>query len=174
MWPNDIKITGMEKILIILGAILFIIFIVSPVINGIEPSSKIFVAIWIIFAICFIRIFSRESSELYKKHLPYLYKEIRNNYGTPVNSFKVSLLSVGNVRFRGSSAKVDIFSDSIVVSHFGKCLIITDFSCIDIKKDFFCYIADIQVGDAYLRISFGEKQKIMLESKKIVSKVNYD
>jgi len=164
----NIKLGKFEFILLFIFAIGFITWIGYSIYSGTEPNVKIFIALWLIFAVVFISVFKKIMSDLYSKNFPYTYKEIRDNYGTPIETFKCPLVSVGDMRFRGFFAKFDIYNDCIVISSFGRCLVITDFNNLEINKVFFTFYLKAKVGDSQVKCVINKKQFILLDSKKII------
>ena len=163
-----IRLNGFEVVSILLFVFLFAAWIGNAIYMRTEPNVNIFVVLWLIVAIFLISVFKRIFSELYNKNFPYTYKEIQNNYGMPLESFRCPLVGVGDTNFRGFFAKFDIYNECIVVSSFGRCLVITDFNNIEINKVFLSYYINIKVGESKIKCNINKKQFIMLDSKKIV------
>ena len=165
---QNIKLTKFEALFIFLFAICFIAMVGIAAKNGTEPDVRLFVVVWCLGAIFMFMFFKRLLGDLYRVNFPYSYKDIKDNYESPAYSFKARLYKVGFMRFRGYSAKFDIYDNAVVVTSFGRSLIITDFNNINIKKNFLSYTVEINVGDSHLICGIGEKQKILLDSKRIV------
>ena len=164
----NLKLNKFESLLLFIFAIGFIAWIGYSIYTGTEPNIKTFVVLWLIGTTALISILRRMFSDLYNKNFPYTYKEIIANYGTPIESFRCPLVSVGNIRFRGFFAKIDIYNDCIVISSLGKSLVITDFSNLEINQVFFTFYLKAKVGDSQVRCVINKKQYILLDSKKII------
>lgn len=164
----DIKLTKFEALLIFLFVVCFIGMLFISIKNGTKPDSRLFVVVWCFGMAFMIMFFKRLLGDLYDVNFPYSYKDIIGNYGRPAYSFNARLYNVNKVHFRGFSVKFDIYDSAIVVSCLGRCQIITDFNNIEFSKNFLSYTANIDVGNSHLVCGISEKQKILLDSKRIV------
>lgn len=168
----DIKLTKFEALFIFLFAVCFITMVGISAKSGTEPDVGLLILVWCLGAVFMFMFIKRLFGNLFSINFPYSYKDIRDNYENPAYSFKARLYKVGFMRFRGYSAKFDIYDNAVVVSCFGRCQIITDFNNIKFSKNFLSYTVNIDVGNSHLVCGISKKQKILLDSKRIVQNTN--
>ena len=119
---------------LILLAMIFYIFI--PASKGLEPNKNILIIIWLAMAVFLFSFFKSTLKDLFSANLPDKYEDLKLKYGQPNQSFRVYMARLGDMRFKGFYAKLDIYNEIAIISIFGRAVCIDNFNFLNLNESF--------------------------------------
>ena len=99
-----------------------------------------------------------------QNNMPYLYDDECKKYGNVQSEFTCRINFIGNVRFRGFSGHIYIYSDAVLLKFGKRCLVINKTEQIKLNKVIFGYRCELECAKKYVQCSLNSRQAESLQN----------
>ena len=99
-----------------------------------------------------------------QNNMPYLYAEECKKYGNVQSELTCRINFIGNVRFRGFSGRIYIYSDAVLLKFGKRCLVINKTEQIKLNKVIFGYRCELECAKKYVQCSLNSRQAESLQN----------